>query len=169
MSTHMTKLAKICDRLLGAALMGLMLTLVYCVTWQVVSRYVFSQPGSWTEELARFALIWIGLLGTAYAYRTRAHMAIDQLVNKLGERWGVRIELLAVLAVAVFAAAVMIYGGGALVMLTLELDQLSAALGVRMGIVYLAIPLSGALLVFYALVDAISLVDSWRQAPRAGA
>jgi TRAP-type C4-dicarboxylate transport system permease small subunit len=165
----MTKLAKICDRLLGAALMGLMLTLVYCVTWQVVSRYVFSQPGSWTEELARFALIWIGLLGTAYAYRTRAHMAIDQLVNKLGERWGVRIELLAVLAVAVFAAAVMIYGGGALVMLTLELDQLSAALGVRMGIVYLAIPLSGALLVFYALVDAISLVDSWRQAPRAGA
>jgi TRAP-type C4-dicarboxylate transport system permease small subunit len=165
----MTKLAKICDRLLGAALMGLMLALVYCVTWQVVSRYVFSQPGSWTEELARFALIWIGLLGTAYAYRTRAHMAIDQLVNKLGERWGVRIELLAVLAVAVFAAAVMIYGGGALVMLTLELDQLSAALGVRMGIVYLAIPLSGALLVFYALVDAISLVDSWRQAPRAGA
>jgi TRAP-type C4-dicarboxylate transport system permease small subunit len=158
MNRAVATLETVCDRVVGYVLMALMLTLVVSVTWQVASRYVLLQPSSWTEELARFVLIWLGLLGTAYAYRTRAHMAIDQLVQRLGDRWRMRVQLVAVLAVMLFAGAVMIVGGGKLVLLTLELNQLSAVLGIRMGLVYLVIPVSGTLLVFFAGLNAVDLL-----------
>lgn len=66
-----------------------------------------------------------------------------------------RLRHLAALAVAIFALAVMVAGGVNLVMLTLELEQVSAALGIPMGLVYLALPLSGLLIAFYALGDIV--------------
>jgi TRAP-type C4-dicarboxylate transport system permease small subunit len=168
MNRTVAAVEKVCDRLMSGILVALMLTLVLGVTWQVISRYVLMQPSSWTEELARFVLIWLGLLGTAYAYRTRAHMAIDQLVQRLGCRWRIRVQLVAMLAVILFAGAGMIVGGGKLVLLTLELDQLSAALGVRMGLVYLVLPVSGALLVFFAGLDVVKLLGKQSAASRGG-
>ena len=155
--------------LLGAMLVALMLTLVLSVTWHVASRYLLLQPSSWTEELARYVLIWVGLLGTAYAYRTRAHMAIDQLVHAIRDPWRRRVQLLAIGTVMLFAGAVMMFGGGKLVLLTLELNQLSAALGIRVGLVYLVIPLAGALLVFFTILDVIALLRPDPTVPPGGA
>ena len=58
------------DKFLRGMLVFLMTAMVFSVSWQVVSRYLFSSPSSWTEEVARFLLIWIGTLGAAYAFRT---------------------------------------------------------------------------------------------------
>ena len=59
----------------------LMSVMVIDVSWQVASRFVFRAPSSFTEELAGFLLIWIGLLGAAYGFPTRAHLGIDLLVT----------------------------------------------------------------------------------------
>ena len=40
--------------------------------WQVIARYLLSQPPPWTEELARFAMVWAGLLGASCAFRQNA-------------------------------------------------------------------------------------------------
>lgn len=40
-------------------------------TWQVIARYALSQPPVWTEELARFSMVWAGLLGASCAFRLR--------------------------------------------------------------------------------------------------
>ena len=53
----------------------------------------------------------------------------------------------------------MVYGGSELVSLTLELEQISAALGVKMGLIYSVLPLSGGLIIAYALVNITTL---WR-------
>ena len=59
--------------------------------------------------------------------------------------------------VVAFCVMVLIIGGNALVSLTLELDQISAALGVRMGWIYTVLPISGAIMVFYALINIYNL------------
>jgi TRAP-type C4-dicarboxylate transport system permease small subunit len=143
------------DRLLSILLITLVLGLVFSVTWQVASRYLLLAPSSWTEELARFLLIWIGLLGAAYAYRSRAHMRLDLLQEHLGPAGAGRLRAFSAIAVMVFSIAVLLLGGLSLVSLTLELEQVSAALGIPMGLVYLALPLSGLLIAFYALAEMI--------------
>jgi TRAP-type C4-dicarboxylate transport system permease small subunit len=139
------------ERILGWALVALMSLMVVDVTWQVASRFVFRAPSSFTEELAGFLLIWIGLLGAAYGVRTRAHLGIDILVEQLQGKWRTGAEALAHALVFLFALSTIMGGGIWLVLLAFRLDQISAAIGIRMGFVYLALPLSGALIGLFSL------------------
>lgn len=153
-------LARAGDRLdravaaLVAALLGIM---VVAVTWQVVSRYVLGNPSSWTEELARFLLIWIGLFGGSLAYRRRLHLGLDLLAERLAKHPGASGRLRRLhqrvidACVLVFAVTVLIGGGSSLVGLTYELAQYSPALGLPMSVVYLSLPLSGLLTAIWAL------------------
>lgn len=140
------------DRLLGALLALLMAALVVDVTWQVFTRFVLRDPSSFTDELARFLLIWVGLVGAAYVSGQRAHLAIDLLPAKLSGRAGHALGAFIEAVVLVFAVAVMTVGGARLVGLSFLLGQTSAALEVPLGYVYLALPLSGTLMSFYALL-----------------
>ena len=135
---------------LGWVLVVLMGVMVLDVTWQVASRFLLQSPSSFTEELAGFLLIWIGLLGAAYGFRTRAHLGIDLLVSRLGERWRRAADVLSHLLVLLFALTTLVGGGATLVLLAFRLEQTSAALGVRMGFVYLALPLSGLLVIIFS-------------------
>lgn len=127
-----------------------MVAMVASVVWQVLSRYLFVVPAAWTEELARFLLIWIGMLGAAYAYRQGSHLGIDLLASRLG-RSGRQTLYRTVHAVCLlFAASVLITGGGALVSMTWELKQYSAAMGLPIAYVYAVIPASGILICLFA-------------------
>ncbi len=131
-----------------------MVALVAAVSWQVVSRYVFASPSSWTEEVARFLLIWIGVLGASYAFRTGVHLGLDVLPKKLSGSAAQALKLFTLLVVAGFSFAVLIIGGGSLVVLTWELKQYSAVLGLPIAFVYSVIPTAGALICFYAIAAA---------------
>lgn len=162
---NLSRTLDVLDNLLGRALALLMLALVASVVWQVASRYLLHAPSSWTEELARFLLIWIGLLGAAYAYRTHAHMGIDVLINKAGPLGRRSLKVITAAIVLVFAVAVMLLGGIKLVLLTAQLNQLSAALGLPMAAVYLVIPLSGVLIAVYAVRDMATALQEEAQCP----
>jgi len=145
-------LSRYLERVLKVFLALLMAAMVLDVTWQVITRFILGSPSAYTEELARFLLIWIGLLGAAYAYRRKAHLGLDILSQKLeGSAAGRRLEIFISLVGILFASVIMIYGGLKLMWLTLELEQTSAALQVKMGYVYSVIPLSGVLIVLFAL------------------
>jgi len=146
------------DRILKFALVVLMGVLVLSITWQVASRYMLRDPSSWTEEIARFALIWAGFLGTVYAYRSRGHVAINVLVHRLSDTWANRAGLLAAFSVIAFALPVLAIGGANIVLITAELEQTSAALGLQMSWVYAVIPVSGLLLILYAIHDFVRRV-----------
>jgi len=127
-----------------------MALMVLDVTWQISTRFLTDSPSSWTEELARFLLIWIGLLGAAWAYRQRAHLGLSYLVDKQSAQNQQWLAIFSYLASALFALTVMVYGGSQLVQFTLELNQVSASLGWKIGYVYMVIPASGLLITFYA-------------------
>ncbi len=139
------------DVFLRWALVALAVFMIATVTWQVFSRYALKAPSSLTEEIARFQLIWLGLLGSVYTFRNRMHVGIDILVNPLKGKKRLAAEMASLIACFVFAVLILVYGGGRLVALTHELNQTSAALGVRMSYVYSIIPISGVLMCLYAL------------------
>ncbi len=145
------KSANALDKPLNGFLIFLMAAIVVVVTWQVITRFLLPQPSSYTEELARFFLIWISILGSAYAFRTGAHLGLDLMTQKLEGAAKRRTAVVANLVCLVFAATIMVFGGLKLMLLTLELNQTSSSLGIKMGYVYTVVPLSGALICLFAL------------------
>ena len=137
------------DRLLETALVLLFFALFACVIIQVITRYVLNDPAIFTEEASRFAIIWLSLLGTAYACGRLEHMAYTMFPEKLkGAKLLAHMRSVALL-VLLFGLTVMLYGGGMLVMRAFDFEQLSATLALPMGYVYLCIPIAGALIVYY--------------------
>lgn len=127
--------------------------LVLDVLWQVFGRYVLNQSFSFTEEFARFALIWLAVLGAAYLNGRREHLAMDFLLNKLPpERQYQRLQVIETLMM-IFALVVMVVGGGNLVYTTLSLGQTSAAMHIPLGFVYAIVPISGLLIMFFSIYN----------------
>lgn len=143
---------KILDKLLDWLVITAVAILVVDVLWQVFTRYVLKNPSKWTEELATFLLIWVSLLGAAVALNRGAHLGIDYFVGKLSPKMRIYTELFAFTCIMLFSLLVMVFGGIVLVRTTFHLRQISPALGIQMGYVYLAVPISGIFLVFYSFL-----------------
>ena len=149
---------KILDRSLELLLMIVVVVLVLDVLWQVFTRFILRNPSTWTEEFAIILLVWVSLLGASVALGRGAHLGIDYFVGKLPEKIRITTEVFVFLVVALFSFTVMIVGGTELVVDTLRLGQilpaLSSALGinVKVGYVYLSVPISGFFMVLYSLI-----------------
>jgi TRAP-type C4-dicarboxylate transport system permease small subunit len=141
----------IVDKILSWIVIILMAVITLNVLWQVFSRFVLQNPSSFTEELARYMLIWIGILGAAYVAGQKFHLAIDLLSSKLKGKPKAVLEIFIQLCIFVFSFFVMVIGGIRLVYITLQLNQISAALQVPLGYVYLVLPISGILMMFYSV------------------
>jgi TRAP-type C4-dicarboxylate transport system permease small subunit len=146
------KVKKVLDQTLEVLVMVVVAVLAIDVLWQVFTRYVLKHPSSWTEELAVFLLIWVALLGAAVALNRGAHLGIDYFVGKLNKKTRLHTEIFAFFCIACFAFCVMLLGGIDLVQTTFHLEQESPALGIKMGYVYLAIPISGCFMLLYSVL-----------------
>lgn len=147
--------------LLTTASATLMLLLVCAVTWQVFSRYVMNQPSTQTDELARFLLIWLVLIGASYCCGTRKHLAIDLLEHALPARTRRWAAIYVDATVMTFAGWVMGFGGYRMIETLRVSQETSPAMQLPMSIVYLALPLSGAAIVIYCVLGMIeSLLGS---------
>ena len=149
----MQNIRKYIDKFLALALIITMTVLVIDVVWQVLARYVVKSPSSFTDELARFLLIWVGLLGSAYAMGKKKHLAIDLLPSKLSGKPKKILNIFISLLIISFASLVLVVGGIRLVYITLNLNQISPALGLPLGYVYLVLPFSGILIIIYGLLE----------------
>lgn len=151
------------DRTIATFSVLVMIALVLCVVWQVFSRYVLNQPSTLTDELARFLMIWVGLLGASYTVGAQRHLSIDFLAMMLPDHKKPLLGILINTLVLLFSGAVIVNGGLKLIEKTLATTQLSAALQIPMGYVYIVLPLSGAIMMFYSLyfilTDAHTLVS----------
>jgi len=141
------------DRILEVFLVIIMSLLVVDVVWQVASRYVFSNPSSFTDELAGFLLIWVGMAGAAYVKGKNEHLAIDILHTKLSLLKRTRLLIFINFLIVVFCLAIMVLGGIWLVYTRFVLGQISAAMQIPIGYVYMIVPISGLLMSYYAIDD----------------
>lgn len=148
---------KTIDKYLGIFLAFLMMVMTLDVLWGVFTRYAMGSQADWSEELARFLLIWIGILGAGYAAGQKMHLAIDLLQPKLKKKQQIRLVVIINMFILFFAISVMVIGGLRLIYITHTLGQLSAALRIPLSLVYIVVPISGLLVVYYKIDDLLAL------------
>lgn len=139
------------DIILKWLLVFIMGAMTINVLWQVFSRFILKNPSSITEELARYMLIWLGILGASYVAGQKMHLAIDLLSTKLKGKSKSYLEIVIQSTIFLFAFFVMVIGGFRLVQITLSLNQISAALQIPLGYVYTVLPISGIIMMFYSV------------------
>jgi len=142
------------DAVLKWASVVLFALLVVIVVWQVFTRQVINSPATWTEEAARYTFVWLGFFAAALVFSERGHIAVDFLVRQFPETVQRVIAVLVQLAIIAFAAITLVYGGwrasqGAW-------NQNLTALSGTVGQMYLVMPITGVLIIIYALYHVVA-------------
>lgn len=140
------------DAILGKTLAVIMGVMVLNVLWQVITRFI-GIPSSFTDELARYLMIWLGVLGAAYVAGKKMHVAIDLISLKMGDSGKNRLRIFISGIIALFSLVCLVIGGCRLVYITFVLGQNSPALQIPLGVVYMIIPISGLLIIYYKMSD----------------
>lgn len=129
--------------------MALMAVLVVVVVTSVVFRYLLVSPLTWSEEVGRYLMIWVGFLAASIAVQQGMHVGIDFLVQAVPPATALWLRRLARMLTAVFLFLVTVYG----FLLVLNLwDQWSPVLQFRMTWPYLAIPVGSLLMLLELLL-----------------
>ncbi|WKK65895.1 TRAP transporter small permease [Lutimonas zeaxanthinifaciens] len=144
------------NRFLEWFLMIIFILLVLDVLFQVFSRYVLGTSFTWTEEFARFSLIWMTILGAAYLNAKKEHLSMDFLYRKFSETNKRKVSILIEVCISLFALFVMVIGGLNLVYTTLHLEQLSGTLRIPLGYIYAIMPFSGLLIICASIYHMIA-------------
>ncbi|BEI25734.1 TRAP transporter small permease [Vibrio fluvialis] len=135
-----------------------MAVMIIAVVWQVFTRFVLNDPANFTDELSRYLLIWIGVLGGAYTFSIRRHLALELLSSRYGEKGRNVLSILTNLIVVMLSTIAFIYGGYLLVSSTIANGQISPGIVIGgkhllIGYVYLVVPISGALITYFGVLD----------------
>lgn len=152
----MLQARRLIDFITGAICSVLLLAMVALVTWQVISRYVLNDPSTFSEELLRFGVIWLSLMGTAYVAGKTGHMSVDLMKNLLPPWWQKALDILIQVAFIAFAIGVLIVGGMRAV--NIAAHQYTAVLQIPMGAIYGSLPVAGVLTLAYSILNITDLL-----------
>ncbi|MFD2016804.1 TRAP transporter small permease [Vibrio olivae] len=138
-----------------------MVVMIAAVVWQVFTRFVLQDPSNFTDELSRYLLMWIGILGGAYTFAIKRHLALELLAPKLQRRGQLILGMVINAIIVIFSSVAFIYGGYVLVSSTLNHGQISPGIIIfghhlLIGYVYLVVPIAGSLISYFGLVDIIT-------------
>jgi len=145
------------DSILEKLVLLILVLMLASVVWQVFSRFILKNPSTITDEVSSFSLIWVGLLGAAYAAGKNLHLAIDLIPEDLVKKRQNLFNGIVFISVAVFAFTVMIIGGFRLVQLSFQFGQTSATLEIPLGFIYMVVPISGILICYYSIDTLLNL------------
>ncbi len=140
-----------------AVIVALTAAMAVLVILNVVMRYVFNASIVWAEELARYMMVWVGLLGSGLVLRLGAHVAVDVFQDMVPRplAQAMRAAVLATLAITFITMAwlgvrYVIFAWG----------QETPVLNWNFGLIYLAIPVGALLMLFYLVRIAVAFVRS---------
>jgi len=147
------RLRGLAERAIDVAAIVVFVGIFLCVFMQVILRYMFDSPMTWSEELARYLFVWCAFLGWIIAARRRSHLAITVVSDKLGPRGQAVFSLIGALANVAFCIVLGWYG---LQITQRNVDIDTVALFFTFAAVYAIVPLAAVAVGFHALADARS-------------
>ncbi|MCP9199080.1 TRAP transporter small permease [Gramella sp. GC03-9] len=142
---------KILNKFLEWSLVVLLGIMLFSVLWGVATRYLLEDQSSWTDELARFMLIWVSIVGATYIAGRNEHITIDLLPAKMAEKNKLKLDILVSAIIILFVIAVFVVGGLRYVYISFHLGQRSAAMEIPMGYVYTILPICGLIITFFKI------------------
>lgn len=151
----MRALRKILNTILNFLAGASMTAMVVLTTYQVIVRYVFSSPSTWSEELVGYLFAWSSLFGAAVISGERGHMNIPILVDMMKPLPRKALNIFAEIISFVFSCGILVLGGFQIS--TLAMGQMTSSLGVAVGVFYWVMPLCGILIAVYAVLNIIGI------------
>lgn len=151
----MEKLKKILNAILAVLAGGSFLIMVGLVVYQVITRYVFNHPSSWSEELVSYMFAWTSLFGACLVTGQRGHMNIPLLVDKVGPSGKKVLSIISEVIILIFSVVILIYGGFKVT--SLAMGQLTSSLGCPVGVFYSVLPAAGVIMALYAVINLYEL------------
>ncbi len=139
------------SRAVGAALAVILALLVLLAAVETAAWSLFEVSWAETSEIAGVLLIWFGLLGAAYGIHARVHLGVEALTRRLPERLRSALERVSAALVAVFGALLAGYGAKLAATVTNTLP----ATGMSASVQYFPAVVCGALIAFFAALEAI--------------
>ena len=137
-------------------LAGLSLTvMVVLTTYQVVTRYVFNAPSTWSEELVGYLFAWSTMFGAAIVSGERGHMNIPILVDKFNPPMRKALHIFAEVIALLFSASILVLGG--FQVSSLAMGQMTSSLGVAIGTFYWVMPVCGVVMTLFAVLNIIGI------------
>src|SRR5699024_6137494 len=142
------KITEIINRICKYVITYLLIIVAAVLFWQVVARFVFDTGTFWTDETARFATIWLVLLGVTVALRENNLMKVDVIDTFFPKAKKVLyyFKLLVILLYSVF----LLYVGWGTV--DLVSAQRSPNMGISMSLVYVSVPVMSILMILQLIV-----------------
>lgn len=138
------------EKFCRCALVILFALMVLSASIQVVFRTLLNHPLTWTEELCRYSMVWLALIGSGLAVKMHAHIAVDILKNVLPEKAIIVIDKINLVLMMVFSTVLIYFGFG---LCAKNMGQLTPGLKLPMGIVYGAVPLGGMIILFHSAME----------------
>ena len=136
----------------------ILLIMTGLVLFQVLARYVLLLPVAQTEELARYAMIWMALIGSANAIRSNTHIAVDLLCNKLPEKLKKCVKVFSYICIMSFCLILFYYGS---ILTKRSMMQMSPSMTwLKMGYITCVLPISGGLGILYCLEHIINTIKA---------
>jgi TRAP-type transport system small permease protein len=137
----------VADRLINSSAVVLMLTLLGVVVMGIAFRLA-GDPLVWTDELARYLLVWLSFVGWIVAARRRSHIRITILIDRL-PIWGRRSIEVAIQASVLVFCAVLFWQGMSLVERNLDVEAVS--MPIPSALLYVPILFAGLAVALQAL------------------
>lgn len=150
-----TTVKRAIDKILGIVCVAFFMVLVVVVTWQVLTRQILNEPSQWSESLARYLFVWLGLLGAALVFGERGHIAIDVIVRRLPALPQRILALIVQGLVIVFSAYILVYGG--LRATENAWGQNLSGLPTTIGPWFLVMPIAGVIVIVYTIYHMLSV------------
>ncbi len=147
----------ILDKILVAFCCIIFALMIIVGSYQIISRYFFNSPSTVSEELLTYSFTWLALFSAAYVFGKRDHMRMGFLADKLPSGKKRILDIVIEIGIILFAAVVLVYGG--IRIMNLTMTQVTASLGIPMGVVYTAVPLSGVMIVLYGILNIYDLAN----------
>lgn len=148
-----TTIKNVVQSILAVLISATLVVLVALAVWQVFTRYVLQTPALFTEETLRFAMIWMGLIGSAYAFGVKGHLSLGLVVDAMSGWKRMALIVFNDLVVLYFAYFVLFKGGMRAV--ESSMNQFSPILRLPMGQVYYILPITAVLIILIQGIDLI--------------
>ncbi len=153
-------LARVAARVLDALAIATFTGMFLCVIVQVVLRYFFGDPTTWSDELARYLFVWCSFIGWVIAARKRSHLGIALVAERSPPRVKAAIELVGASASVAFAGILLYYG---LQITSRNADVDTVTLFFTFGVVYAIVPVAALAVGALALADARTAISALTQ------
>lgn len=150
------------DKLILFICVVLFMLMTVVGTYQILVRYVFKSPSTISEELISYSFAWMSMFAASYIFGKRDHMRMVFFIEKFTKNAQKTVAVITEIVILLFALGVLVGGGSYIT--SLSMTQMTPALKISMGYIYLVIPVCGIMTSIYSVLNIVDLMKNSKEA-----